>query len=88
MKVKWKDMPVTQKIAKIVLGSAAVFALVFLVLDIFNVMEDSVKFSMAFLGVEILSNAYLVWNEKRTIAYICIGAAVILFLSLFVVLFV
>ncbi|MBR3809009.1 MAG: hypothetical protein IKK46_01750 [Clostridia bacterium] len=87
MGVKWKDMPVTHKIAKIVLGSVSALGLVLIVLDEFKVIDFN-KIYSALFGVTNLCNAYLVWNEKRTIAYICIGAAVILFLSFFVMFFV
>ena len=76
MKTKWKDTPITYKIATIcsIVVNIAVVILAFL--QIFDVWSSAADVYMPLLSVSMLLQAYMQWKTNRSAAYFSIFAAV------------
>lgn len=73
MKMKWKNMPLSHKIATVIAAIAVVFWL------IPKVDPNLLPFNTTYpaIAVVTVSEAVVYWKEKRTLAYLLIAGAVI-----------
>ncbi len=88
MKSKWKEAPLLFKIitATSILASLAVVVLA--VLQIFDIWNQAINVCMPLMGVTMLCQAYMQWNNSRKVAYFSIGTAAFIFICAIVVFFV
>ena len=88
MKTKWKEAPLSHKIITVgsVIVSLAVVALA--ILQIFDVWDQAINIFMPLMGVEMLFQTYMQWNNSRKVAYFSIGTAAFILICSIVVFFV
>ena len=79
MKPNRKDTPISYKIVTIISILASLSVIVLAVLQI-NVC-------MPLMGVTMLCQSYLQWNNSRKVAYFSIGTAVFIFICAIIVFF-
>ena len=88
MKTNWKNAPLLQKVVTIISIIASLSVVVLAVLQIFNIWEQAINVYMPLLGVTMLCQSYMQWNNSRKIAYFSIGTAAFIFICSIVVFFV
>ena len=88
MKSKWKDAPLLHKIVTIISILVSLSVVVFAVLQIFDIWNQAGNVYMPLMGVTMLCQAYMQWNNSRKVAYFSIGTAVFIFICALVVFFV
>lgn len=67
---------------------ASLSVVVLAVLQIFDVWDQAVNVFMPLMGVTMLCQAYIQWNNSRKVAYFSIGTAVFIFICAIVVFFI
>ncbi len=87
MKIKWKDMPILDKIITVISLLTSSSVLVLGVLQILNVWDKAINVAVPLMGVTMLCQAYTMWNKSRKVAYISIGAAAFIFICAILVFF-
>ena len=88
MKVKWKDVPLLQRIVTIVTMITSLSVVILAVLQIFSIWDRAINICVPLMGVTMLCQAYTQWNVSRKVAYFSIGTAVFIFACAIVVWFV
>jgi len=88
MKSSWKEAPLMHKVITIVSILASLSVVVLAVLQIFDVWHQAANVYMPLMGVTMLCQAYMQWNNSRKVAYFSIGTAVFIFICAMVVFFV
>jgi len=88
MKAKWKDTPVLHRIVTVISILASLSVVVLAVLQIFDVWTQAVNVCIPLMGVTMLCQAYIQWNNSRKVAYFSIGTAIFIFICSIVVFFV
>ena len=88
MKANWKNAPLLQKVVTIISILASLSVVVLAVLQIFDVWEQAINIYMPLMGVTMLCQAYIQWNNSRKVAYFSIGTAAFIFICTIVVFFV
>ena len=87
MKSSWKEAPVMNKVVTVISILASLSVVVLAVLQIFDVWRDAANVYMPLMGVTMLCQAYMQWNNSRKVAYFSIGTAVFIFICAIVVFF-
>ena len=87
-KTKWKDTPVLHKVITIISALVSLFVVVLAVLQIFDVWDQAINVFMPLMGVTMLCQSYMQWNNSRKVAYFTIGTAAFIFICSIVVFFV
>ena len=85
MKTNWKEAPLSHKIVTIICVLASLSVVVLAVLQIFNVWEQAINVFMPLMGVVMLCQSYIQWNNSRKVAYFSIGTAIFIFICSIVV---
>ena len=88
MKTKWKDAHLLHKIVTIISILASISVVVLAVLQIFDVWNQAINVFMPLMGVTMLCQSYMQWNNSRKVAYFSIGTAVFIFICAIIVFFV
>ena len=87
-KIKWKDAPLLHKVVTIISVLASLSVVVLAVLQIFDFWDQAINVFMPLMGVTMLCQAYMQWNNSRKVAYFSIGTAVFIFICAIIVFFV
>ena len=87
-KIKWKDAPLLHKVVTIISVLASLSVVVLAVLQMFNVWDQAINVFMPLMGVTMLCQSYMQWNNSRKVAYFSIGTAVFIFICAIIVFFV
>ena len=88
MKPNRKDTPISYKIVTIISILASLSVIVLAVLQmIFDVWKQAINVCMPLMGVTMLCQSYLQWNNSRKVAYFSIGTAVFIFICAIIVFF-
>ena len=88
MKTNWKNAPLLQKVVTIISVLASLSVVVLAVLQMFNVWDQAINVFMPLMGITMLCQAYMQWNNSRKVAYFSIGTAVFIFICAIIVFFV
>ena len=83
-----KKLSVLQIIISVIsiISSLSVFVLA--LLQIFDIWSQAINVCMPLMGVTMLCQAYMQWNNNRKVAYFSIGTAAFIFICAIVVFFV
>lgn len=83
-----KKLSVLQIIISVssIISSLSVVVLAFL--QIFRIWEQAIDVYMPLMGVTMLCQAYMQWNNSRKVAYFSIGTAAFIFICAIVVFFI
>ena len=87
MKTNWKNAPLLQKVVTIISIIASLSVVVLAVLQIFDVWDQAINVFMPLMGVTMLCQSYMQWNNSRKIAYFSIGTAAFIFICAIIVFF-
>ena len=88
MKASWKDAPLLHKVVTIISVLASLSVVVLAVLQMFDIWDQAINVFMPLMGVTMLCQAYMQWNNSRKVAYFSIGTAVFIFICAIIVVFV
>ena len=88
MKTNWENAPLLQKVVTIISILASLSVVVLTVLQIFDIWEQAINVFMPLMGVTMLCQSYMQWNNSRKVAYFSIGTAAFIFICSIVVFFV
>ena len=88
MKTNWKNAPLLQKVVTIISVLASLSVVVLAVLQIFDVWDQAINVFMPLMGVTMLCQSYMQWNNSRKVAYYSLGTAAFIFICSIVVLLV
>ena len=87
-KIKWKDAPLLHKVVTIISVLASLSVVILAVLQIFDIWDQAINVFMPLMGVTMLCQSYMQWNNSRKVAYISIGTAAFIFICAIIVFFV
>ena len=87
MKINWKNAPLLQKVVTIISILASLSVVVLAVLQIFAIWEQAINIHLPLLGVTMLCQSYMQWNNSRKVAYFSIGTAAFIFICTIIVFF-
>jgi len=87
MKTNWKNAPFLQKVVTIISILASLSVVVLAALQIFDIWEQAINVYMPLMGVTMLCQSYMQWNNSRKIAYFSIGTAAFIFICTIIVFF-
>ena len=87
-KTNWKDTPLLHKVVTIISVLASLSVVVLAVLQIFGVWNRAINVFMPLMGVTMLCQSYMQWNNSRKLAYFSLGTAAFIFVCSIVVFFV
>ena len=88
MKTSWKDTPLLHKVLTIISVLASLSVVVLAILQIFNVWDRAINVFMPLMGVTMLCQGCIQWNNSRKVAYYSLGTAAFIFICSIVVLLV
>ena len=88
MKTNWKNAPLLQKVVTIISIIASLSVVVLAVLQMFDIWDQAINVFMPLMGVTMLCQTYIQWNNSRKVAYFSIGTAAFIFICTIVVFFV
>ena len=88
MNIKWKEAPLLHRIVTIISVLASLSVVVLAVLQMFDIREQAINVFMPLMGITMLCQSYMQWNNSRKVAYFSIGTAVFIFICAIVVFFV
>jgi len=87
MKTNWKNAPLLQKVVTIISIIASLSVVVLAVLQIFDIWNQAINICVPMMGVTMLCQSYMQWNNSRKIAYFSIGTAAFIFICAIIVFF-
>ena len=87
-KTNWKDTPLLHKVVTIISVLPSLSVVVLAGLQMFNVWDQAINVFMPLMGVTMLCQSYMQWNNSRKVAYFSIGTAVFIFICAIIVFFV
>ena len=88
MNIKWKEAPLLHRIVTIISVLASLSVVVLAALQMFAIWEQAINVFMPLMGITMLCQSYMQWNNSRKVAYFSIGTAVFIFICAIVVFFV
>ena len=88
MKPTWKEASMTHKIITVFSVIVSISVVVLAILQMFDVWDKAINIFMPLMGVEMLFQAYMQWNNSRKVAYFSIGTAAFIFICSIAVFFV
>ena len=88
--MKTKELSALHKIIFVISIIASLAVVVLAVLQIFDIWSQAINvyMHMPLMGVTMLCQAYMQWNNSRKVAYFSIGTAAFIFICTIVVFFV
>ena len=87
-KTNWKDTSLLYKVVTIIAVLASLSVVVLAVLQMFDVWDQAINVFMPLMGVTMLCQSYMQWNNSRKVAYFSIVTAVFIFICSIIVFFV
>ena len=88
MKNKWEDASLLYKVVTIISVIASLSVVVLAVLQMFDIWDQAINVFMPLMGVTMLCQAYIQWNNSRKLAYFSIGTAAFIFICSILIFFV
>ncbi len=88
MKSKWKEVPLLFKVVTAISVLASLAVVILAVLQIFDIGDRAINVYMPLMGVTMLCQTYMQWNNSRKVAYFSLGTAVFIFICAIVVFFI
>ena len=88
MKETWKEAPLLRKIVTVISILASLSVIVLAVLQMLDVWDQAINLFMPLMGVTMLCQGYMQWNNSRKVAYFSIGTAIFIFICSIIVFFV
>ena len=86
MKERWNKMTIQDRIINVLIIILSVAVIALAALQLLGIWEDSINVYEPLLGVILLLQANLFWNQNRKIAVFQLLAAVFVFVCAFVIL--
>jgi len=86
MKERWNKMTMQDRIINVLIIILSVAVIALAALQLLGIWEDSINVYEPLLGVILLLQANLFWNQNRKIAVFQLLAAVFVFVCAFVIL--
>ena len=86
-KTKWKDTPLLHKVVTIISILASLSVVVLAVLQMFDIWNQVINICVLMMGVTMLCQSYMQWNNSRKVAYFSIGTAAFIFICTIIVFF-
>ena len=86
MKARWNNMTTRDRIINVLIIILSVAVIVLAALQLLGIWENSINVYEPLLGVILLLQANLFWNQNRKIAVIQLCAAGFVFICAFVIL--
>ena len=87
MKTNWKNAPLLQKVVTIISILASLSVVVLAVLQMFDIWNQAINICVPMMGVTMLCQSYMQWNNSRKVAYFSIGTAAFIFICSIIVFF-
>ena len=87
MKATQKNIPLSHKIVAVISILTSLSVVVLAILQMFDVWNEAINVYMPLMGVTMLCQGYLQWNNSRKLAYFSIGTAAFIFICATVVFF-
>ena len=88
MNIKWKEAPLLHRIVTIISVLASLSVVVLAVLQMFDIWAQAINVFMPLMGITMLCQSYMQWNNSRKLAYFSLGTAAFIFVCSIVVFFV
>lgn len=85
MITNWKGAPVLLKVVAVISILISLSVVVLAILQIFDIWDQAINIYMPLMGVMMLCQAYIQWNNTRKVAYFSIGTAVFIFICAIIV---
>ena len=86
--MKTKELSALHKIIAVISIIASLAVVVLAILQIFDIWNQAINISMPLMGVTMLCQAYMQWNNSRKVAYFSLGVAAFIFVCAIVVFFI
>ncbi|MBQ8258350.1 MAG: hypothetical protein IJY97_02205 [Clostridia bacterium] len=83
-----KEISTLHKVVFAVSIISSLSVVVLAILQLFDIWDQAGNVYMPLMGVTMLCQAYMQWNNSRKVAYFSIGTAVFIFICALVVFFV
>ena len=83
-----KEVSALHKVVFVISIIASLAVVVLAVLQIFDIWNQAINISMPLMGVTMLCQAYMQWNNSRKVAYFSLGVAAFIFVCAIVVFFI
>ena len=83
-----KEVSALHKVVFVISIIASLAVVVLAVLQIFDIWNQALNVFMPLMGVTMLCQSYMQWNNSRKVAYFSLGTAVFIFICSIVVFFV
>ena len=88
MKIKWKESPLSHKVVTVISILASLYVIVLAILQMFDVWTQAINLCVPMMGITMLCQAYMQWNNSRKVAWFSIGVAAFIFVCAIVVFYV
>lgn len=88
MKIKWKEAPLSHKVVTVISILASLYVIVLAILQMFDVWTQAINLCVPMMGITMLCQAYMQWNNSRKVAWFSIGVAAFIFVCAIVVFYV
>ncbi len=88
MNTKWKEAPILHKTVTVISILASLSVVVLAMLQMFDIWNQAINICVPLMGVTMLCQAYMQWNNSRKVAYFSIGTAAFIFICAIVVFFI
>ncbi|MBO5967995.1 MAG: hypothetical protein J6S14_05800 [Clostridia bacterium] len=83
-----KEVSALHKFVFVISIISSLAVVVLAVLQIFDIWNQAINISMPLMGVTMLCQAYMQWNNSRKVAYFSLGVAAFIFVCAIVVFFI
>ena len=83
-----KEVSALHKVVFVISIISSLAVIVLAVLQIFDIWNQAINISMPLMGVTMLCQAYMQWNNSRKVAYFSLGTAAFIFVCAIVVFFI
>lgn len=83
-----KEVSALHKVVFVISIISSLAVVVWAVLQIFDIWNQAINISMPLMGVTMLCQAYMQWNNSRKVAYFSLGVAAFIFVCAIVVFFI
>ncbi len=87
-KARWKAVPLSHKTVTVISVLASLSVVALAVLQMLDLWNRAINLCVPLMGVTMLCQAYIQWNNSRKVACFSIGTAVFIFICAAVVFFV
>ena len=83
-----KEVSALHKVVFVISIISSLAVVVWAVLQIFDIWNQAINISMPLMGVTMLCQAYMQWNNSRKVAYFSLCVAAFIFVCAIVVFFI